>query len=285
MKKLLLSLMGVAGIFPACAQLPLFSCSLDKATAVDTALYKVTYRLDYTCHSKADTRFDDVRTLLIGRRAVKDRSEILFHYDSLMTADMHRGAEAFSNPKGNPWPYEIMVSPKERVAEMKYRLPSGMDILSYSERVPEIQWNFAADATVVVLGYECQLATADFSGRHYSAWFAPELPLPYGPYKFGGLPGLILRIQDDAGQFVWEAEGFEKSSDPIYRYDYESEKACTAIEAAKTIARCFNSPIAFQLAAIGGGKGRIYIVGKDGRTRDATEEEETPVPYEPIEML
>ena len=148
-----------------------------------------------------------------------------------------------------------------------------------------MQWVFHADTARTVLGYECQLATCDFAGRHYSAWFAPEIPLPFGPYKFGGLPGLILQIQDDEKQFVWEAIGFEKSDAPIFVYGYENEKNCTPAEAAKTIARCFNTPLAFKLAAFGGGKGRIMIVGKDGKTRDATEVEDTPIPYEPIEKL
>ncbi|MGM0636226.1 MAG: GLPGLI family protein [Bacteroidota bacterium] len=27
-----------------------------------------------------------------------------------------------------------------------------------------------------------------------TAWFCPEIPLPYGPLKFGGLPGLIIEL-------------------------------------------------------------------------------------------
>lgn len=55
--------------------------SQDRATAVDTARYKVTYSLNYTCHPGVENRFDDVRTLLIGRRYVKDFSDIICHYD------------------------------------------------------------------------------------------------------------------------------------------------------------------------------------------------------------
>ena len=167
---------------------------------------------------------------------------------------------------------------------MKYRLPSGVGVLRYSDSVPMIDWDFTPDTTTTVLGYECQLAKCDFAGRHYSAWFTSELPLPYGPYKLGELPGLILQLQDDEGQFVWTATGFERSFAPIYSYDYENEKRCSSEDAAKTITRCFNAPNAFILSAIGGGKGRLMIVGKDGKTRDATDVEETPIPYKPIEI-
>ena len=167
---------------------------------------------------------------------------------------------------------------------MKYRLPLGIGVLHYTDSVPAIDWSFIPDTTRNILGYECQLAQCDFAGRHYSAWFSTELPLPYGPYKFGGLPGLILQLQDDEGQFMWTAESFERTHEPIFIYEYESEKRCTAEEADKTIARFFKSPITTQLSAIGGGKGRVYIVGKDGKTRDATEVEDTPIPYKPIEI-
>lgn len=282
--KQLISLLAMLMALTANAQMGVFSRFLDKATPVDTARYAVTYSLNYTCHPKADVRFDDVRTVLIGRSYVKDYSDIIHHYDSLATAQSKRGANSFSNPTGSPWSYEIMLSERGRQADMKYRLPIGAGTLHYSETVPVMQWSFVPDSTRSILGFECQLATVDFAGRRYSAWFTPEIPLPYGPYKFSGLPGLILQIQDAEKQFFWEATAFEKSKSPIEIYEYEDEKKCSPEEAAKTIERCYKTPLAFQLAAIGGGKGRIHIVGKDGKTRDASEIEDTPIPYKPLEI-
>lgn len=266
------------------AQMDVFSLDQERATAVDTARYEVTYTLNYTWHPDIQNRFDDVRSVLIGNDKVKDFSDILCHYDSLKTADLKRGADSFYNPKGTPQPYEVLLSPKTRTADMKYRLPSGIGVLHYTDTVPTIKWTFTPDTTRTILGYECQQATCDFGGRHYSAWFTTELPLPYGPYKLGGLPGLILQIQDDEGQYVWNAIGFERSDKPIFVYDYEGEKRCSPKEAAKAISRCFKTPIAFQLSAFGGGKGRVMLVGKDGKVRDATEVEDNPIPYKPIEL-
>ena len=124
--KQLLSLSAMIVALTANAQIGVFSQVLDKATPVDTARYAVTYTLDYTCHPKADVRFNDVRTLLIGRHNVKDYSDIIHHYDSLATEQSKRGRILSPNPPGSPWQYEIMLSDRGRQADMKYRLPIGI---------------------------------------------------------------------------------------------------------------------------------------------------------------
>jgi GLPGLI family protein len=42
-----------------------------------------------------------------------------------------------------------------------------------------------------------QKATVDFHGRSYTAWFNSSIPISDGPYKFKGLPGLIIEIYDE----------------------------------------------------------------------------------------
>lgn len=62
------------------------------------------------------------------------------------------------------------------------------------------------DETKEILGFTCQLAKMDFRGRTYSAWFNSKLPVG-GPWKYDGLPGMILSLQDDEGFVTYEAVG------------------------------------------------------------------------------
>ncbi len=46
-----------------------------------------------------------------------------------------------------------------------------------------------------------QKATSNFGGRTWTAWFSKDFPFSEGPYKFQGLPGLIILLQDEKNQY------------------------------------------------------------------------------------
>lgn len=58
--------------------------------------------------------------------------------------------------------------------------------------------------------YNAQKATTEFGGRKWTAWFSSDIPLQDGPYKFHGLPGLIVKIEDEGQNYSWELKGNKK---------------------------------------------------------------------------
>lgn len=87
----------------------------------------------------------------------------------------------------------------------------------YTEPLNEINWEIG-DSTQNILGYECIMAETDYHGRHWKAWFTPEIPVPFGPWKLRGLPGLILYAVSDNGAKL-KASGLQTSDKdiiPIY---------------------------------------------------------------------
>ncbi|MDL2257347.1 GLPGLI family protein, partial [Bacteroidales bacterium OttesenSCG-928-I14] len=79
----------------------------------------------------------------------------------------------------------------------------------YEEELPIFNW-VIFNETQSILSYDCQKATTSFRGRDYIAWFAPAIPISNGPWKFGGLPGLILKLCDTKEEFVFECNGLEQ---------------------------------------------------------------------------
>jgi len=68
-----------------------------------------------------------------------------------------------------------------------------------------LSWDLKDDYKTIS-GYNSQKATVDFRGRTYEAWFTTEIPFPYGPWKLGGLPGLILEVYDLSKEVSFTAE-------------------------------------------------------------------------------
>ncbi len=61
--------------------------------------------------------------------------------------------------------------------------------------------------------YNTQKATTEYAGRNWIAWFTTDIPLQDGPYKFHGLPGLIVKVGDDGNNYSWELRGNKKVPD------------------------------------------------------------------------
>ena len=51
--------------------------------------------------------------------------------------------------------------------------------------------------------WETQKATTEFAGRKWTAWFCSDIPIQDGPYKFSGLPGLVVKLEDDTHSHLY----------------------------------------------------------------------------------
>ena len=88
----------------------------------------------------------------------------------------------------------------------------------YTEPWPLMQWTLESEKQTIC-DYQSQRATCHWRGRDYEAWFTSAIPLKSGPWKFGGLPGLIMMIYDTKHLYTWEAVSVENGSFPILQLD------------------------------------------------------------------
>ncbi len=78
----------------------------------------------------------------------------------------------------------------------------------YNEK-PELKWNVGKESKEI-MGFKTLSATVKYAGRDYKAYFTSEIPIQDGPYKFFGLPGLILEIFDEKNDHHFLAVGISK---------------------------------------------------------------------------
>lgn len=67
-----------------------------------------------------------------------------------------------------------------------------------NDTIPTIKWKLS-NKTKILDGYVCHKAIGVFRGRKYNVWFSSQIPLSLGPWKLGGLPGLIFEAIDSTG--------------------------------------------------------------------------------------
>ena len=88
--------------------------------------------------------------------------------------------------------------------------------LTLEEKVAEIEWQIHVEEQKSIKGFTCIKASGLFAGRQYEAWFSPEIPVSFGPFKLGGLPGLILEAKSSDGKVSWEFVGYEPvTTEPV----------------------------------------------------------------------
>ena len=90
------------------------------------------------------------------------------------------------------------------------RISSGFTPMQigYTEE-PKSNWKISNEKEKIG-DYNTQKATTDFGGRQWTAWFSTDLPFQDGPYKFDGLPGLIVKVEDSAKNYSWLLRGNKK---------------------------------------------------------------------------
>lgn len=79
----------------------------------------------------------------------------------------------------------------------------------YKENIDLQDWTFNSDSVKIVLGHQCQMATCNFRGRCWTAWFALDIPISDGPWKFSGLPGLVMEVYDKGHQHHFCINGLQ----------------------------------------------------------------------------
>ena len=191
---------------------------------IDRAHMKCLYRYVYTFDTLKNELRDDLLILQIGKEVSKCYSYYTFQCDSLRrTPD---GAKVWSELFRRAIEKDGIYGdfPHVRMSTYVYKnYPTGqmtiIDRISlqdycYVDSLHTQTW-MMGDSTREVLGYTCQQATADFRGRRWTAWFAMDIPVSDGPWKLGGLPGLILEAYDEGQQHVFTAVGLEWVKDEL----------------------------------------------------------------------
>lgn len=190
-----------------------FSYIYSQDLIVDKASYKALYNLTYLKDStNIQKKSSEKMVLLLGKKHTLFQSENDRFNDSLndyLSNSKKYDAQtavnmALSLKKNTIFKFKIVKSLNEIIVIDKI----FSDKFYYKEQ-QNLNW-VITDETKQINSYLCQKATTSYAGRNYIAWFTNLIPINEGPYKFSGLPGLIIEIHDTRMHYHFELLGLEE---------------------------------------------------------------------------
>ncbi|MBN2817554.1 MAG: GLPGLI family protein [Bacteroidales bacterium] len=189
----------------------IFSTSLTFAQdyiPIDTAVISCSYFYDFQGDSlDRSSVASEEMTLLIGRHSSLFLATNELYRDSVLKTHSNEPFDQNYLNKITPLIQGTTVNRMCRYHIYNNTLTGNTIFTTYLNKknlkVTEpnkITWKIEANKDSVISGYKCLKASAELWGRKFIAWFTLEIPVGYGPYKFCGLPGLIIKISDTENQ-------------------------------------------------------------------------------------
>ncbi|NOX45393.1 MAG: GLPGLI family protein [Chlorobi bacterium] len=175
-------------------------------TEIEPTQLIVTYTLDYLMDTTNPNFIRNADMLLfLGENSSKFIGKEKYISDTIMRKITNTDEfQAFLMDRNRPFPkfsYAIFKNyPTKKITFIEHIIGGTF---KFEEDLDLFNWQLSND-TATMCGYKVQKASCDFGGRSWVAWFSPEIPYSDGPYKFNGLPGLIVKIGDTREHYVFK---------------------------------------------------------------------------------
>jgi GLPGLI family protein len=213
MKKILLSMLLAASAVNVFAQ-------------KDSTVLSVTYQTTFQRFEEDDSVSKDLSRLDIGVRSsqfisvvsewfMKNREQLAAKEQRIKSP--YVGYSIFMNTAYKNMPEQGIVS--------VIHMPGWVTVRDSVANL--FEWNLVeGDSTIC--NYPCRKATTTFRGRDWTVWYTLDIPYNDGPWRFGGLPGLILSAKESEGIFSFNAIGIENGDGHSFEFPaYKNKKVVT----------------------------------------------------------
>lgn len=186
---------------------------------IDYGKMECQYNYIYQSDTLKRTTKDDRLVLLVGSKVSKCYSYYSMQIDTtfskpnwfeIVSAGINQALANHVDP-----PHKRMKAyVYKNYPEGKMTVTDGLAMQDYiyTDSLNNIDWSIS-DSAKTILGYSVQMATCKYRGHHWTAWFAPDVPVSDGPWKLHGLPGLIMEAYDTKAYHHFVLVGIRKVAD------------------------------------------------------------------------
>lgn len=209
---------------------------------IDTAYMECTYKTSYyldTIKFEKGIMMGGEFILLVGPKTSKYYEKVTDKYERIQSDPEIKAAYnkemelVFEKARANGGFLEKPILSRVDALVIYTNYPEGkrtvqdaafLDYYIYEDDLKPQQWTMVPDSVKTKLDYSCRKAVCTYRGRAYEAWYCPDIPVSLGPWKFSGLPGLIMSVRDTNGHYTFDISGLEKSNNPIEYIEYITRK-------------------------------------------------------------
>ncbi|MGU3374600.1 GLPGLI family protein [Chryseobacterium sp. M5A1_1a] len=193
-----------------------FASAQDTKETANRFFYELTFK-----PKKDSAKLDKVITIL----DITDKNRSVYQDYTVIAQDSILKVEIEAMQKAGMMKDLSKSLKTPKISARIYKLYPGMKVqyvdkiangftpsnIGYNEDL-KFNWNILSDKQKIG-EYNTQKATTEFGGRTWTAWFTTDIPFQDGPYKFYGLPGLIVKIEDADKNYSWVLQGNKKVKD------------------------------------------------------------------------
>jgi len=165
-----------------------------KAACQHRFTYEVIFKIDSTNLANEQTEFFNLDYM---------EGKSIFYNEAFARLDSIISNGGSLNRSDVPSPQlDLLVTKDLRTKEVSFVELLGFT--SYAIKDPRpLNWKIVPE-TKTVGNQQLQKALATFGGRNWTGWFTTEINISDGPYKFHGLPGLIVELHDEKSHYVFQ---------------------------------------------------------------------------------
>ncbi len=191
--------------------LVLAACAANVTAQKDSTVLSVTYETTFMKFTEEDSLSRDLMRLDIGEHSSQFVSIVsewfVKNKDKDLKQSPYRGYNVFRNTAYKNLPEQGIVT--------GIHMPGWVTL--QDSMADLFDWQLL-DGDSTICEYPCKKAVANFRGRTWTVWYTLDLPYSDGPWKFCGLPGLILSAKESEGIFSFSCVGIEQGDGHTYEF-------------------------------------------------------------------
>lgn len=181
------------------------SCNFQSQKKINQAIYEIRYTLRMNDYPNNTYHAEFKQKLVFNSTASIYSDVVAQEYYRLLANNVDYTMLPNITSKGNTYKKDKNIIVTQ---------PVDLQLFSYSE--PQLKWELVKESPREILGFKVFLAkTTTDTGQLFFAWYTPNILFPEGPFRFKGLPGLILEVYNFTKSIYFSATEIRKSTEEI----------------------------------------------------------------------